>query len=87
MSQPSRSENSGGATQELDVRDASPPLHLLRTHRALRGMQAGQVLRVRTSQPQSLAEFQSLAKHVPQYELVSQEEKDGETVHLLRRRR
>jgi tRNA 2-thiouridine synthesizing protein A len=87
MSKPSQSENSGGTLQELDVRDVSAPLHVLRTHRALRGMQAGQLLRVLTSQPQSVAEFQSLAKHVSQYELVSQEEKDGEVVHLLRRRR
>ena len=76
-----------GTMQELDVRGVAPPLPLLRTHRALRAMQAGQALRVRTDQPQSMAEFQSLAKHVSQYELVSQEEKDGEHVHVLRKRR
>lgn len=74
-------------TQELDARGISPPLPVLRAHRALRGMPAGQLLKVLTTQPQSVAEFQSLVKHVPQYELVSQEEKDGEYVHLLRRRR
>lgn len=77
----------GGPMQELDVRGISPPLPVLRTHRALRALQAGQVLRVLTTQPQSIEEFQSLVKHVCQYELVSQEEKDGEYVHLLRKRR
>ena len=77
----------GGTTQELDVRGISPPLPVLRAHRALRAMQVGQVLRVLASQQQSLAEFQSLVTHLPQYELVSQDEKDGEYVHLLRKRR
>jgi tRNA 2-thiouridine synthesizing protein A len=77
----------GGGVQELDVRGISPPLPVLRTHRALRAMQAGQMLRVLTTQPQSVAEFQSLVKHVSHYELVSQEEKDGQYVHLLRKRR
>jgi tRNA 2-thiouridine synthesizing protein A len=77
----------GSTMQELDARGISPPLPVLRTHRALRAMQVGQVLRVLTTQPQSMAEFQSLVKHVPQYELVSQEEKNGEFVHLLRKRR
>jgi tRNA 2-thiouridine synthesizing protein A len=77
----------GSSMQELDVRGISAPLPVLRTYRALRAMQAGQVLRVLTTQPQSIEEFQSLAKHVSQYELVSQEEKDGEYVHVLRKRR
>jgi tRNA 2-thiouridine synthesizing protein A len=76
-----------GTMQELDARGISPPLPVLRTHRALRAMQVGQVLKVLTTQPQSVPEFQSLVKHVPQYELVSQEEKDGDYIHLLRKRR
>lgn len=73
--------------QELDARGMSPPLPVLRAHRTLRGMRAGETLRVLTSQPQSVGEFVSLVKYVPQYELVSQEERDGEYVHVLRRRR
>ncbi|MEJ5988973.1 sulfurtransferase TusA family protein [Ramlibacter sp. PS3R-8] len=79
--------SAGGTMQELDARGISPPLPVLRTHRALRALQVGQVLRVLTTQPQSIPEFQSLVKHVPQYELVSQEEKDGDYIHLLRKRR
>lgn len=71
----------------IDARGISSPLPLLRAHRALRTMRAGQLLRVQTSAPETLAEFQALAKYVVGYELVSQEEKDGVFVHLLRRRR
>lgn len=76
-----------GAMQEIDARGVSAPLPLLRAHRALRGLQPGQELRVITSYAQSIAEFQALAKHVTSYELVSQEEIGDEFVHLLRRRR
>ena len=86
MSKPSASEREL-VSGELDARGITPPLPVLRTHRTLRSMQPGQVLRVLTTQPQSLEEFRSLVKHLTQYELVSQEEKDGEYVHLLRKRR
>jgi tRNA 2-thiouridine synthesizing protein A len=74
--------------QVIDARGVSPPLPLLRAHRALRNMEVGQVLKVLTDQPQALAEFQAMVKHVPGYELLSQhEEAPGEQVLLLRRRR
>ena len=72
---------------EFDARGLPSPLPVLRAHRMLRGMEAGQMLRVVTTQALSVAEFQSLARHVPHYELVSQESGDGEYVHLLRKRR
>jgi TusA-related sulfurtransferase len=75
------------ATAELDARDLGSPLPVLRAHRALRELQPGQQLRVLTSHPQTVTEFQLLAKHVPGYELVSQEEREGSFVHLLLRRR
>jgi tRNA 2-thiouridine synthesizing protein A len=71
----------------IDARGISPPLPLLRAHRALRAMQPGQILKVITNAPQAVDEFQAMAKFVVGYELVSQEQKDGDTVHLLRRRR
>ena len=55
--------------------------------RALRGMQPGRDLRVITSEPQSLQEFQAMVKYVVSYELVSQEVVGNEYVHVLRRRR
>jgi tRNA 2-thiouridine synthesizing protein A len=77
----------GAALQEIDARGLSSPMPILRAHRALRAMTAGQVLKVVTSQVESLAEFQALAKYVTNYELLSQQEQPDEYVHLLRRRR
>lgn len=76
-----------GESQELDTRGIASPLHVLRAHRALRGMRAGQVLRVITSSEQTLAEFQALSKYVVGYELVSQEQFGDEFIHVLRKKR
>jgi tRNA 2-thiouridine synthesizing protein A len=73
--------------QEIDARGLSAPLPLLRAHRALRSLKPGQDVRVVTSYPQSVAEFQAMAKHVMSCELVSQEALGEEFVHVLRRRR
>jgi tRNA 2-thiouridine synthesizing protein A len=73
--------------QEIDARGISAPLPLLRAHRALRGMAPGEVLKVVTSHPQAVAEFQSMVSHVSGYELLGQEEAASGHVHLLRRRR
>jgi tRNA 2-thiouridine synthesizing protein A len=71
----------------IDARGVTPPLPLLRAHRALRAMPPGQVLKVITSaSPQSMAEFQALVKFVVGYELVSQEQRGDHVVHVLRRR-
>lgn len=72
---------------DLDARGISPPLPLLRAHQALRKMPAGVELRVITSYPDSLVEFQAMVKHLPEYELVSQDIVGEEYVHVLRRRR
>lgn len=73
--------------QEIDARGIASPLHVLRAHRALRGMRAGQLLKVLTTSEQTIAEFQALAKYVVGYELLSQEQLGDEVVHVLRRKR
>lgn len=78
---------SGEDAQVLDTRGLSSPLHLLRAHRMLRALPPGQLLRVVTNAPHTIPEFQALAKYVVNYELLSQEERDGEVVHVLRRKR
>lgn len=75
------------AVQEIDARGIASPLHVLRAHRALRGMRTGQVLKVLTTSEQTIAEFQALAKYVVGYELLSQEQVGDEVVHMLRRKR
>ena len=76
-----------GGVQEIDARGIGSPLHVLRAHRALRAMQPGQVLKVLTTSEQTIAEFQSLAKHVVGYELLSQEQIGDEVIHVLRKKR
>lgn len=75
------------ATQEIDARGISSPLHVLRAHRALRAMKAGQVLKVVTSSEQTLAEFQALSRYVVGYELLSQDRVGDEFIHVLRKKR
>jgi tRNA 2-thiouridine synthesizing protein A len=75
------------SAQELDARGLTPPLPLLRAHRALRSMHAGEHLRVITSDAGALAEFQALAKYVVNFELLSQDTVGEDVVHLLRKRR
>lgn len=74
-------------SQEIDARGLSSPLPILRAHRALRGMPPMQVLKVMTTDAQTVAEFQALVKYVTSYELLAQEEAGGTYSHLLRRRR
>jgi tRNA 2-thiouridine synthesizing protein A len=84
--QPSPRPNAA-AMQELDARGISSPLHVLRAHRALRTMQPGQLLKVRTTSGQTIPEFQALSKYVVGYELLSQEQVGDEVIHVLRRKR
>ena len=74
-------------TQEVDARGLNSPLPILRAHRALRAMPPMQVLKVVTTEPQSVLEFQAMVKYVTNYELLAQDEGNGEYVHLMRRRR
>ena len=87
MARPDPQNDAPAAPHELDARALGSPLPVLRAHHALRALRPGQRLTVLTSQPQTVAEFQLLAKHVPGYELVSQEERGGDYVHVLLRRR
>ena len=84
---PQAGRTAGMPGTEIDARGISSPLHILRAHRALRAMQPGQQLKVVTSSPQTVAEFQALVKHVVGYELVAQEQVGDEFVHVLRKRR
>jgi tRNA 2-thiouridine synthesizing protein A len=77
----------GTTVHEVDARGISSPLHVLRAHRALRAMQPGEVLRIVTTSEQTVAEFQALAKYVIGYELVSQEQRGEEFIHVLRKKR
>ena len=87
MSSGSEGEPGLAGAREIDARGVKAPLPLLRAFRALRTMEPGQDVRVITSDPGSLAQFQALAKFDTSFDLVSQDTVGDTFVHVLRKRR
>ena len=73
------------ADQELDTRGLNCPLPILKAKKALAGLTSGQLLKVVSTDPGSLRDFQAFCRQTGN-ELVGQETLDGEFVHVLRRR-
>ena len=73
------------ANKELDTRGLNCPLPILKAKKALADMPSGQVLRVVSTDPGSVRDFQAFARQTGN-ELVEQSSGTGEFVHLLRRR-
>jgi len=73
------------ATKELDTRGLNCPLPILKTKKALADMSSGQTLRVLSTDPGSVRDFQAFARQTGN-ELVEQTSNEREFVHLLRRR-
>ncbi len=73
------------ANKELDTRGLNCPLPILKAKKALADMPSGQVLRVVSTDPGSVRDFQAFARQTG-IELVEQSSGTGEFVHLLRRR-
>jgi len=69
----------------LDTRGLSCPLPILRTKKALAQMQSGQVLRVTTTDPNAVRDFQAFTKQTGNT-LLMQEQVGSEVLHFLRRR-
>jgi tRNA 2-thiouridine synthesizing protein A len=72
-------------TQELDTRGLNCPLPILKAKKALATLQSGDVLRVLSTDPGSVRDFQAFARQTGN-ELVEQTSVGGDFVHLLRRR-
>lgn len=62
---------------EVDARGLNCPLPILRAKKALSAMDAGQVLRVRATDPGSVKDFAAFAKQTGN-ELIGQGQVDGE---------
>ena len=73
------------STQELDTRGLNCPLPILKAKKALASLQTGDVLKVVSTDPGSVRDFQAFARQTGN-ELVEQTNVDGDFVHLLRRR-
>ena len=72
--------------KEIDTRGLNCPLPILKTKKALAELSAGQVLKVLTTDPGSVRDFQAFAKQTGN-ELVDQQTlPNNEFVHVLRRR-
>ncbi|BDI08043.1 sulfurtransferase TusA family protein [Sphaerotilus microaerophilus] len=74
------------ATKEIDTRGLNCPLPILKAKKALSELASGDLLKVLSTDPGSLRDFQAFAKQTGN-ELVEQQTLPGnEFVHLLRRR-
>jgi tRNA 2-thiouridine synthesizing protein A len=73
------------AQTELDTRGLNCPLPILKAKKALADMASGDLLRVVSTDPGSMRDFQAFARQTGN-ELVEQQNVNNEFVHLLKRR-
>ena len=73
------------ANKELDTRGLNCPLPILKAKKALADMSSGEVLKVVSTDPGSMRDFQAFARQTGN-ELVSQTSENDEFVHYIRRR-
>ena len=71
--------------KELDTRGLNCPLPILKAKKALAEMQSGELLKVVSTDPGSMRDFQAFARQTGN-ELVEQSNAGQEFVHVLRRR-
>jgi TusA-related sulfurtransferase len=71
--------------RELDTRGLNCPLPILKAKKALADMRSGEVLKVVSTDPGSMRDFQAFARQTGN-ELLEQNASNDEFVHLLRRR-
>ncbi|MCY4755120.1 sulfurtransferase TusA family protein [Pelomonas aquatica] len=71
--------------RELDTRGLNCPLPILKAKKALAEMLSGELLRVVATDPGSMRDFQAFARQTGN-ELVAQETRADEFIHVLRRR-
>ena len=72
-------------SKELDTRGLNCPLPILKAKKALADMGSGDLLRVVSTDPGSMRDFQAFARQTGN-ELVEQSKTGEEFVHVLRRR-
>ena len=71
--------------KELDARGLNCPLPILRTKKALTGMQSGQVLKVLATDPGSVKDFQTFSRQTG-HELLSHAEIEKEFTFFMRKK-
>ena len=73
------------AQKEIDTRGLNCPLPILKAKKALADLQSGEVLRVLSTDPGSVRDFQAFARQTGN-ELVEPSTAGDDFVHYLRRR-
>lgn len=71
--------------KELDTRGLNCPLPILKAKKALADMQSGEMLKVISTDPGSVRDFQAFARQTGN-ELVNQSAEADDFIHVLRRR-
>jgi TusA-related sulfurtransferase len=71
--------------REIDTRGLNCPLPILRAKKALADLVSGQVLKVVSTDPGSMRDFQAFCKQTGN-ELLSQQTIEKDFVHFLKRR-
>jgi TusA-related sulfurtransferase len=71
--------------KEVDTRGMNCPLPILKAKKALADMASGDVLKVVSTDPGSMRDFQAFAKQTGN-DLIEQTSVADEFIHLLRRR-
>jgi tRNA 2-thiouridine synthesizing protein A len=84
LSQPKQEIAMSNTAQELDARGLNCPLPILRAKKALNGLQPGQTLRVRATDPGAVKDFDAFCKSTGN-ELISSEQSSGEYVFQIRK--
>ena len=73
------------ADREIDTRGLNCPLPILRAKKALADLTSGQVLKVVSTDPGSMRDFQAFCKQSGN-ELLAQQTIDKDFVHYVKRR-
>lgn len=68
----------------LDTRGLKCPLPVLRARKAIKDVQEGSLLRVESTDPDSLQDFRAYCESAG-HELVEQQEEDELFIHLIRK--
>ena len=71
--------------KEVDTRGLKCPLPILKAKKALAELQAGDLLKVLSTDPGSMRDFQAFARQTG-HELLEQQTVGDEFIHYLRRR-
>ena len=80
-----RATDEGPVDREIDTRGLNCPLPILRAKKALADMQSGHVLKIVSTDPGSVRDFQAFARQTGNA-LLGQTTVGKEFVHYLRRR-